>query len=128
MSDSKPATQVPPQGGTNGDSTDELVAMVSAAVDVELPLGKFSPRSSLKTAVHDVQKPHFPVVDYHHHLGSQKPDELLKVMDACGVEFLVNITMQVGQKALDGMDRLHRAAPQRFSTIGWMDWSGVGTG
>jgi predicted TIM-barrel fold metal-dependent hydrolase len=33
--------------------------------------------------------------------------------------------MQTGQKALDTMDRLHRAAAKRFSTIAWMDWSGV---
>ncbi|MDQ2832587.1 MAG: amidohydrolase [Acidobacteriota bacterium] len=125
MSDSKPTTQLPVQAELNDRSTDKFVAMVSASVDVELPLGKFHPRSSLKTAVHDVPKPRFPVIDYHNHLDSQDPAELLKVMDACEVEFLVNITMQVGQKALDGMDRLHRAAPDRFSTIGWMDWSGV---
>jgi predicted TIM-barrel fold metal-dependent hydrolase len=125
MSDSKPAVQPPLLDGMNGDSTDKFVAMVNAAVDVELALGKFHPRSSLKTAVHNVEKPRFPVMDYHNHLDSQKPDELLKVMDACDVEFLVNITMQVGQRALDGMDRLHHAAPDRFSTIGWMDWSDV---
>jgi predicted TIM-barrel fold metal-dependent hydrolase len=109
----------------NGDPEDKFVAMVSAAVEVNLPLGQFQPRSSLKTAVHAVEKPRFPVIDYHNHLDSQKPADLLTIMDACDVEFLVNITMQVGQEALDGMDRLHAAAPDRFSTIGWMDWSGI---
>jgi hypothetical protein len=46
-------------------------------------------------------------------------------MDTCSVEFLVNITMQVRREALNGMDRLNAAAPDRFSTMGWMDWSGV---
>ena len=104
---------------------DKFVAMVSAAVEVDLPLGRFHPRSSLKTAVHTIEKPRFPVIDYHNHIDSQDPRDVLHVMDACGVEFLVNITMQVGQPALDQMVRLHRAAPDRFSTIGWMDWSGV---
>ena len=49
---------------------------------------------------------------------------MLRIMDACGVEHLVNITMQVGNKAYQIMDRFHRAS-DRFSTIGWMDWTGV---
>jgi hypothetical protein len=110
---------------TRGDPQDRFVAMVGAAVEVGLPLGLFQPRSSLKTDIHSIEKPRFPVIDYHNHLDSQDPSHLLKIMDACDVEFLVNITMQVGQQALDGMDRLHHAAPERFSTIGWMDWSGV---
>jgi len=40
------------------------------------------------------------------------------------VERVVNITMQVGQQTRY-MDRFHRAAPDRFSSIGWMDWSDV---
>jgi Amidohydrolase len=110
---------------TRGDTEDRFVAMVSAAVEVGLPLGLFQPRSSLKTAIHLIEKPRFPVIDYHNHLDSQDPSNLLKVMDACDVEFLVNITMHVGKQALDSMDRLHHAAPERFSTIGWMDWIGV---
>ncbi len=46
-------------------------------------------------------------------------------MDACEVEFLVNITMQTGAAALAQMDRLRTADPKRFATIGWMDWEGV---
>jgi predicted TIM-barrel fold metal-dependent hydrolase len=113
-------------GEIKGDREDRFVDMVNAAVEVDLPLGCFQPRSSLKTSVHIVEKPRFPVIDYHNHLDSQNPPDLLKIMDACGVEFLVNITMKVGREALDGMDRLHKSATDRFSTIGWMDWSDVG--
>jgi hypothetical protein len=104
---------------------DKFAAMVSATADVDLPLGKFQPRSSLKTRVHAVDKPRFPVIDYRNHVDSLNPADLLKIMDACEVEFLVNITMQVGQKGLDAMDRLQASAKGRFSTIGWMDWTGV---
>jgi predicted TIM-barrel fold metal-dependent hydrolase len=113
------------QSSVKSDGRDRFVEMVSASVSVDLPLGQFKPRSSLKTPIHMPLKPRFPVIDYHNHLDSQEPFALLKVMDACDVEFLVNITMQVGQSALDGMKRLQKAAPGRFSTIAWMDWSGV---
>jgi predicted TIM-barrel fold metal-dependent hydrolase len=79
----------------------------------------------LVTPVHTVAQGRFPVIDYHNHLDSTDPAKVLAVMDQCGVEHVVNITMQVGQTALDIMDRFHTAAPQRFSTIGWMDWNGV---
>ena len=105
--------------------TDKFVDMVSAKVEVDLPLSSFQPRSSLKTAEHMEERPRFPVIDYHNHLDSVGADELLRVMDACEVEFLVNITMQVGDAALAQMDRLRAADSKRFATIGWMDWSGV---
>ena len=120
--------------GGNPDRTDEALApgqqdmfvnMVSATAEVDLALGKFQPQSSLKTPIHAIDKPRFPVIDYHNHVDSFSPDELLKIMDQCDVGVLVNITMQTGQKALDTMDRLHRSAAKRFSTIAWMDWAGV---
>jgi hypothetical protein len=46
-------------------------------------------------------------------------------MDACGIERIVNITMQTGDAALAVLHRFHSAAPERFSTMGWMDWSGI---
>lgn len=104
---------------------DKFVDMVSATAQVDLRLSDYHPRSSLQTPVHVVEQARFPVIDYHNHLDSTDPLEVLAVMDQCGVEHVVNITMQVGQTALAIMDRFHRAAPERFSSIGWMDWQGV---
>ena len=42
-----------------------------------------------------------------------------------GAQQVLDFTMQVGQTALDIMDRFHTAALGRFHSIGWMDWSGV---
>jgi hypothetical protein len=72
---------------------------------------------------HEVLRPRFPVIDYHNHLDAQDPDSVLRVMDECGIELIVNITMRVGRQALDLVFRYHTAAPGRFATYGWMDWS-----
>jgi Tat protein secretion system quality control protein TatD with DNase activity len=104
---------------------DKFVEMVSATAEVDLRLSDFHPHSSLVVPEHVVERPRFPVIDYHNHLDSTDPRDVLEIMDACGVEHVVNITMQVGDTALAIMDRFHNAAPGRFSSIGWMDWSGV---
>ena len=79
----------------------------------------------LSTAEHIVERPSVAAIDYHNHLDSLDPRDVLTIMDACGLERIVNITMQTGEEALAVMRRFHSAAPQRFSTIGWMDWSGI---
>lgn len=104
--------------------TDRFVDLVSATAEVDLRLSDFRPRSVLRTPVHRIGRPRFPAIDYHNHLDSMQPKDVLAVMDRCGVERVVNITMQVGQAALDIIDR-YRATPDRFSSIGWMDWSSV---
>lgn len=99
--------------------------MVNAKAEVDLRLSDFAPVSALKVPVHEIERPRFPVIDYHNHLDSLRPDDVLRILDACGIEKIVNITMQVGQEALDTLDRFHRAAPERFASIGWMDWTGI---
>ncbi len=46
-------------------------------------------------------------------------------MDECGIEHVVNITMKVGDEAFRVMKKFADASPGRFSTIGWMDWTGL---
>jgi len=104
---------------------DKFVDMVSAKADVDLPLSDFKPVSSLKTPSHIIEHPRFPVIDYHNHLDSQDAGDLLRIMDACDIEKLVNITMQTGEAGLRQMDRLRNADADRFASIGWMDWTGV---
>jgi len=99
--------------------------MVTASARVELPISDFHPRSMLVTPCHMVAKPRFPAIDYHNHLDSLAPRDVLRVMDACGIEKVVNITMKVGREAFEVMDRFRAASADRFATIGWMDWSGI---
>ena len=106
-------------------SEDPFVRMVSAKAEVDLRLSDFHPRSMLVTPQHEMRRPKFPVIDYHNHLDAQDPQEVLKVMDECGVERLVNITMYTGEKAFGIMDKFHSVDRRRFATYGWMDWSDV---
>jgi len=110
---------------TTPENGDPFVAMVTARAQVTLPLSEFHPQSMLVSDVHLIEKPKFPVIDYHNHLDSLVPRDVLRVMDACGIERIVNITMQTGENAFKSIDRFHSEDPRRFATIGWMDWSGV---
>jgi len=106
-------------------SNDPFVAMVTARADVDLKLSDFRPRSMLVAQEHEVRKPRFPAIDYHNHLDAQDPADVLKIMDECGIERLVNITMHTGDAALAILHKFHSAARDRFATYGWMDWSDV---
>ena len=84
---------------TNAAMGDEFAAMVTAKTRTELAVSDFEPRPMLKTAVHEVLKPRFPAIDCHNHLDSLDPDEVLAIMDECGIEHIVNITMKTGDEA-----------------------------
>jgi predicted TIM-barrel fold metal-dependent hydrolase len=106
----------------NAREEDRFIAMVTAKAEVDLHLSDFEPRSMLVTSEHRIQCAKFPAIDYHNHLDAQEPDEVLRVMDSCNIERIVNITMKTGESALAMIDKFHQAAPDRFATIGWMDW------
>ena len=107
------------------DEADKFVAMVTATASVDLPLSDFRPRSMLITPEHLSERPRFPAIDYHNHLDALEPRDVLRIMDACGIEHIVNITMQTGDAALRIIDKFRKAEPSRFSTIAWMDWPGL---
>jgi len=102
---------------------DAFIDMVTAKASVDLRLSDYHPRSMLVVPEHDVRRPRFPVIDYHNHLDAQDPQSVLRIMDECGIELIVNITMRVGREALEMVRKYHTAAPDRFATYGWMDWS-----
>jgi predicted TIM-barrel fold metal-dependent hydrolase len=103
-------------------SNDKFIAMVTAKAEVDLPLSSFEPKSMLVTPVQEPKVPLVPAIDYHNHLDAQNPSEILAIMDSCGIERVVNITMQVGESALGLIEKFRDAAKGRFSTIAWMDW------
>jgi predicted TIM-barrel fold metal-dependent hydrolase len=105
-----------------GDERDPFVSMMTAASKVTLSLGDFAPQSMLRVPEHLIQRPKFPAIDFHNHIDGMEPAEVLRIMDACGIEHLVNITMKPGTDGIESMARLSAASPNRFSTIAWMDW------
>lgn len=107
------------------ETQDKFVAMVSAKAEVDLRLGDFQPVSELRTPQHIIGRPRVPAIDYHNHLDALEPSSVLRIMDECGVEKIVNITMRTGDEALGIMDRFHAVSPSRFYSIGWMDWHDV---
>src|SRR2546427_13278453 len=104
-------------------STDKFIAMVSAKAETELRLCDFEPHAMIATPVHEVKRARFPAIDYHNHLDAQEPKEILKVMDECGVERIVNITMRVGDEALEVMNRFQRSEERRVGKECRSRWS-----
>jgi len=106
------------------DQKDKFVAMATATAEVDLLLKDFQPVSTMVTPVHTIDRASVPMIDYHNHLDAFEPEEVLPIMDACGIERIVNITMRPGLGALEIIDK-YAPYPDRFSVMGWMDWTGV---
>jgi predicted TIM-barrel fold metal-dependent hydrolase len=105
-----------------GDERDPFVSMMTAESKVSLHLSDFSPQSMLRVPEHFLQRPKFAAIDFHNHIDGMEPAEVLRIMDACGIDHLVNITMKPGTDGIESLTRLRATASSRFSTIAWMDW------
>ena len=98
----------------------------------ELKLKDWEPRSSMVTKVTRLEKPAFPVVDIHNHLGSgrqyltqERVNRYLTEMDAAGIRTVVNLDGRSGQALKDTIELLDRAHPGRFITFANVDFSGI---
>jgi hypothetical protein len=97
---------------------DAFIEMVTAKASMDLRLSDYHPRSMLVGPQHNVVRAKFPAIDYHDHLDAQDPQRVLHVVDECGIELVVNITMRVGREALEMIDKFHSASPGRDL---WLD-------
>src|SRR5438445_593428 len=109
------------------EKSDKFIEMVTAKADVELNISDFKPRSMLAVLVHEIERAKFPVIDFHNHLDAQEPADMLRIMDACNVEKIANITMRVGEEAFKMHLKFKSASAERFDTIGWFDWTDLNT-
>jgi predicted TIM-barrel fold metal-dependent hydrolase len=98
----------------------------------ELKLRDWQPRSMLKTKESVVEKPAYPVIDVHNHLGGGKdrltPERVknyLAEMDAAGVHTVVNLDGGWGQRLKETLAALDEAHPNRFLTFALLDFSGI---
>ncbi len=97
-----------------------------------LKLRDWQPRSMLKTKVTRVNKPAFPVIDVHNHLGGGKktltPERVaryLKAMDDAGVQTVVNLDGGWDDKLTETVAALDAAHPGRFLTFTLIDFRGI---
>jgi len=95
-------------------------------------LENYRPRSKLVTKVTLVDKPRFPVIDAHNHLGEpfgggwdKRPlNELLDLLDEAGVTHYVDLDGGWGEDILlHHLDYFKAKAPERFQIFGGIDWS-----
>lgn len=95
-------------------------------------LQHFRPRSQLVTKATLVEKPRFPVIDAHNHLGEpfgggwdKKPlSELLDRLDEAGVFGYVDLDGGWGEDILQAhLDHFKAKSPQKFRIFGGVDWS-----
>jgi predicted TIM-barrel fold metal-dependent hydrolase len=96
-----------------------------------MDLKDFQPRSMLRVPGTAVEKPRFPVIDFHAHLSWSKgekltwlakPEELLAVMDRRGIRTMVNLTGGYGAGVKEAVAQWDRAHAGRFLTFTEPAW------
>ena len=96
-----------------------------------MDLRDYHPRPKLVTHISQVERPRFPVIDAHNHLGEvfgggwdKRPlPELLDVFDAAGVRVYIDLDGGWGEDILQRhLDHFKAPAPERFRLFGGVDW------
>jgi len=96
-----------------------------------LALEDFRPRQMLRRPDHRVPWPRVPVIDAHNHLGvpfggdwsGQTAAQLARVMDAAGVERLVDLDGGWGDGLRIELDRWQNALPGRVAVFAGLDYA-----
>ena len=98
----------------------------------ELKVRDWLPRTMISTKSTTVEKPAFPVVDVHNHLGGgatiltpARVKRYLDEMDAAGVRTVVNLDGGWGEHLKETVAALDQAHPGRFLTYALLDFDGI---
>src|SRR5437879_6226345 len=98
----------------------------------ELKLRDWQPRSMMVTKTTIVEKPLYPVIDIHNHLGGGKatltPDRVgryLTEMDEAGVRTVVNLDGGWGDRLAESIAALEGTHPGRFATFALVNFAGL---
>jgi predicted TIM-barrel fold metal-dependent hydrolase len=98
----------------------------------ELRLRDWEPRSMMVTKATVVEKPLYPVIDMHNHLGGGKdrltPDVVkryLTEMNEAGVRTVVNLDGGWGDRLKETLAALDEAHPGRFLTYALVNFDGI---
>ncbi len=96
-----------------------------------MELQRYLPQPALVTRSTLIERPRFPVIDAHNHLGpfgggwdTRPPAALLEAMDAANVRLYVDLDGGWGEAILQArLERFKAAAPERFMVFGGVDWA-----
>ena len=111
-----------------------LLPIISFAADDirELKLRDWEPKSMLVTKTTIVEKPRFPVIDIHNHLGGgrqtltpERVQRYLTEMDEAGVRTVVNLDGGWGDRLQETIEVLDQAHPGRFATFALVNFAGI---
>ena len=98
----------------------------------DLKLKDWEPRSMMVTKATVVEKPMFPVVDVHNHLGGGKDrltpqtvQRYLTEMNEAGVRTVVNLDGGWGDRLKETLAALDEAHPGRFLTFALVNFDGI---
>ena len=98
----------------------------------QLKLRDWQPQSQLKVPATQVERPKFPAVDVHNHLGGgrqtltpQRVASYLEEMNAAGVRTVVNLDGGWGDRLAETLAALDKAHPGRFLTFALIDFDGI---
>ena len=98
----------------------------------ELKLRDWEPRSMMVTKTTVVEKPMFPVIDIHNHLGGGKafltPERVkqyLAEMNEAGVRTVVNLDGGWDDRLKETLAALDEAHPGRFLTFANVNFEGI---
>lgn len=108
-------------------------ARAQATTDIrELKLREWEPRSMLVTKTTVVEKPHFPVIDVHNHLGggkahltSERVQAYLNELNEAGVRTVVNLDGGWGDRLKETLQALDQAHPGRFLTFALLNFDNI---
>lgn len=98
---------------------------------LDLPLRRYRPVPQVVLPAHQRLTPVVPAVDVHNHLGrwlstdwmTPDVDALLRLLDDCGVERVVNLDGRWGEELSANIARYDSAHPGRFSTFCHVEWA-----
>ena len=111
----------------------QFAGALSAEDDIrELKLRDWEPRSMLKTKASIVEKPRFPVIDIHNHLGggkqsltAERVEKYLAEMNEAGVRSVVNLDGGWDDRLKETLAALDVAHPGRFYTFALVNFDGI---
>jgi predicted TIM-barrel fold metal-dependent hydrolase len=114
-------------------ATSETFSADPPATDIkELKLRDWEPKSMLVTKTTRVEKPLYPVVDMHNHLGGgnqiltpQRVQQYLTELNEAGVRTVVNLDGGWGDRLKETLAALDEAHPGRFLTFALVNFDGI---